>query len=388
MAQLDEQQELLDTVAEAVGGVTKRWTREYYLDKTAKNEAPVELYEAMADAGLFALGVPEKLGGAGGGITATAAVMEEMSKAGLPPMIYSLTAFSRQAIVRHGTPEQIARYVTPTLSGTGTFAFALTESDAGTNSFAMSTTATKQGDGTYRLKGQKVFISGADQADHLLVVARTTPAAEAPRKSDGLSLFVVEVGAPGVTMTALAIEWHAPERQFAVYFDDVVVGEEALIGPEGGGAACMFEALNAERVVISAWTLGLGQLALDKAVAYAKQRSPWGAPIGRYQSVAHPLARAKARLDAARLMTYTAAATIDSGQPAAEHSNMAKLLASEAADAAVDAAIQVHGGTAFDKDTDLITLWPMIRILRIAPLNNEMILNYISEHVLGLPRSY
>jgi len=380
--------DLLDAVREAVRGVTRRWGRAYYLDKTARHEAPTEMYESMAEQGLFAVGVPEEFGGSGGGIAATATVMEEMSRAGLPPMLYSLTAFSRQAILRHGTAEQIETHVVPTLTAKRTFSFAITEPDAGTNSFTMSTLATRRPDGCYVLKGQKVFISGADQADHMLVVARSTPLDQVARKSDGISLFAVDASTPGISMHPLNIEWHAPERQFAVFFDNVVLPPEALIGPEGDGASCMFEALNAERVVISAWTLGLGERALDLAVAYARERAPWGKPIGSFQAVAHPLARGKALLTAARRMTYHAAATIDAGGSAGADANIAKLLASEAADTAMDAAIQTFGGTAFDADTDVVTLWPMIRILRIAPINNEMVLNYISEHVLGLPRSY
>ncbi|MBT2523321.1 acyl-CoA dehydrogenase family protein [Arthrobacter sp. ISL-28] len=382
------EKELLEAVAETVSGLTKRWDRRYYLEKSAAHEAPTELYAAMADAGLFALGVPEEHGGAGGGVTAVAAVMEAMSRVGMPPMIYSLTSFSRQAIIRFGTPEQIETHVKATLTAERTFSFALTEPEAGTNSFAISTTATRRDDGSYVLKGQKVFISGADQADHMIVVARTTPSDRVENKSDGLSLFVIDAKSPGLSMSPLNIEWHAPERQFTVYFDDVIIPPEGLIGEEGKGAACLFESLNTERVVISAWTLGLGQFALAKAVEYAKVRAPWGAPIGQYHSVSHPLAKAKAQLEAARLMTYQAAAQIDQGLPAGDLSNMAKLLASEAADAAVDAALQTHGGSAFDADTDIVTIWPMVRILRIAPLNNEMILNYIAERVLGLPRSY
>ncbi|MCZ4519484.1 acyl-CoA/acyl-ACP dehydrogenase [Rhodococcus ruber] len=385
---MDKTADLLAAIREAVAGVTAKWDRAYYLEKAANDEAPVELYKAMADSGLFALGIPEDIGGAGGGVTATAAVMEEMSRAGLPPMLYSLTSFARQAILKNGTPDQIEKHVVPSLTADRLFSFAMTEPDAGTNSFAMKTFARRTDDGSYVMNGQKVFISGADQADHMLVVARTTAAVDAKRKSDGISLFVIPSNTPGISLSAMDIEWHAPERQFTVYFDDVTLPADSLIGVEGQGARGMFEALNAERIVISAWTLGLGSLALTRAVDFVKQRAPWGPPIGSYQSVAHPLAHARARLEAARVMTYRAAATYDAGGEAGDHANMAKLLASEAADDAIDAAMQVHGGSAFDRTTDLITLWPMIRILRVAPLNNEMILNYISEHVLGLPRSY
>ena len=383
-----ESEELLGAVREAVAGVTKKWDRSYYMDCTRRGVAPTEMYEAMAEQGLFALGVPEDLGGSGGGLTATAAVMEEMSRAGTPPMLFSLTSFARQSIIRHGTPDQIRQLVEPTLTAEQTMCFAITEPDAGTNSFAMRTLARRQDDGTYLLTGQKVFISGADQATHVMVVARTTPASEVTKKSDGISIFVLPRDTPGVSMAAMNIDWKAPEKQFSVWFDNVVLPADALIGVEGKGLSSMFDSLNAERVVIAAWTLGLGYLALEKAVAYARERSPWGAPIGSYQAVSHPLAKAKAQLEAARAMNYRAAERFDRGEEAGDDANIAKYLASEASYAAVDAAIQTHGGSGFDEDSDVITLFPMIRILRVAPLNNEMILNYIADHMLGLPRSY
>lgn len=380
--------ELRSDVLEAVSGVTKQVDRRYYVDVTKRNEEPTALYAAMAEQGLFALGVPEDLGGAGGGLCATATVMEALSGAGMPPMHFSLTTFSRNAIINHGTPEQIERYVTPTLDASELFAFALTEPDAGTNSFAISTRAVPQEDATYVLNGAKVFISGAATADHLLVIARTSPLEEGASKAKGISVFAVPRTASGISLREMDIDWHAPERQFEVTFDDVVLQRDWLIGAEGEGAAVLFDSLNSERVVISAWTIGLGDYALERAVAYARERAPWGEPIGRYQGVAHPLARAKAQLEAARVMTYRAAQAYDRGESSAALANMAKLIASEAAEQAVDAAIQTFGGSAFDKDSDIVTLWPMVRILRIAPLNNEMVLNYIAERVLGLPRSY
>jgi alkylation response protein AidB-like acyl-CoA dehydrogenase len=382
------QGEIIDGVQRAVHGVTRKWGRSYYLDAYRNNTAPVEMYREMAAQGLFALGVPEEHGGLGGGLTATAAVMEAMSASGTPPMLFSLTSFARQAILRHGTAEQVAEHVVPTLTAERTFCFAVTEPEAGTNTFAMRTAARRQDDGSYVLTGQKVFISGADQADYIMVVARTTPLADVAKKSEGLSVFVLPRVTPGVTMTPLNIDWKAPERQFSVWFDDVVLPADSLVGQEGAGMAAVFDSMNAERVVISAWTLGLGDYVLGKAVGYAKERAPWGKPIGSYQAVAHPLAKAKAGLEAARVMTYRAAAAFDRGEAAGTDANIAKYLASEAAYAAVDAAIQVHGGAGFDEDSDVITMYPMIRVLRVAPLNNEMVLNYISEHVLGLPRTY
>ncbi len=380
--------ELLDAVREAVSGVTRKWDRNYYMECARRGIAPTEMYDAMAEQGLFALGVPEDLGGAGGGLTATAAVMEEMSRAGTPPMLFSLTSFARQAIIKHGTPQQIKEFVEPTLTARQTFSFAITEPDAGTNSFAMRTLARLQDDGSYRLNGHKVFISGADQSTHILVVARTTPASDVVNKGDGISLFVLPKDTSGVSMAPMNIDWKAPERQYSVWFDDVALPAESLLGQEGKGLRSMFDSLNAERVVIAAWTLGLGFRALEKAVEYARQRAPWGSPIGAYQAVSHPLAKAKAQLEAARAMNQRAALRFDSGEEAGDDANIAKYLASEASYAAIDAAIQTHGGSGFDEDTDIVTLYPMIRILRVAPLNNEMILNYIANHILGLPRNY
>lgn len=383
-----QDESMLEAVRTAVRGVTARWDRRYYLDKARVNQAPAEMYLAMAEAGLFALGVPEEFGGSGGGVAAVATVMEEMSRAGVPPLLFSLTAFCRSAILRYGSPEQISRYVVPTLTAEKTFAFAFTEPESGTNSFSMRAFARRDADGNYVLNGEKVFISGADAASALLVAARTTPAEQVTRKSDGLSLLLVDAGTPGMSMTPMNIDWCAPERQFTVRFDDVRLRPDALVGAAGQGAGAMFEALNAERVVIAAWTLGLGYLALERAVGYAKLRAPWGKPIGAYQAVAHPLARARAMLDSARVMTYLAAEKVDAREPSGPAANVAKLLASEAADLAIDAALQTFGGSGFDADSDVVTLWPMIRILRVAPLNNEMVLNYIAEHMLGLPRSY
>jgi alkylation response protein AidB-like acyl-CoA dehydrogenase len=383
-----EQNEIIANIREAVRGVTAKWGRGYYLDAARRNVAPTEMYEEMSRQGLFALGVAEEHGGLGGGLTATAAVMEAMSAVGTPPMLFSLTSFARQAILRHGTQDQIDQHVRPSLTAERTFCFALTEPDAGTNTFAMRTSARRLDDGGYLLNGHKTFISGADQADYIMVVARMAGPDGGGPTGRAMSIFVLPRDTLGVTMSPLSIDWKAPERQFSIWFDDVLLPEDALIGKEGEGLAAMFASLNAERVVISAWTLGLGDYALHKGVEYAKIRAPWGPPIGTYQGVAHPLARAKANLEAARVMTYRAAEAFDRGESPGTEANIAKLLASEASYAALDASMQVHGGSALDEETDVITLYPMIRLLRIAPLNNESVLNYIATHVLGLPRAY
>jgi alkylation response protein AidB-like acyl-CoA dehydrogenase len=387
MSRAHERQELVAAIFEAVQGITATYDRRWFLQRAREDGHARELWEALAENGLLAVGVPEEIGGAGGGLTGTAAVMEAMATAGVPPLLYSLTTFSREAILRHGSEAQVAEHVVPTVDGRRKFCFGVTEPDAGTNTFASRTTARTTGSG-YVLNGQKVFISGADEADHMLLLARTAEPGETVGRTKGFGLFVVPMDRSGIQLTRMEIEWYAPERQFEVFLDGVEVGDEALIGNGDEGFRYLLDCLNQERVVVAGWALGLGTFALEKAVAYARQRAPFGTPIGAYQAVQHPLALAKANMEAARTIAYAAAAEYDDGLDAGAKANMAKLLATRAALDAVDAAIQTHGGTAFVLESDVVTLWPMIRVLQVAPLNNESILNYIGERVLGLPRSY
>lgn len=382
-----EHNETRQAVREVVKGVTERFDRQEFVRRARADEGVDDVWATLADLGLLGMGVPEEYGGNGGGMTGPVALIEALSQAGTPPVLMLLTAFSRMAILRHGTEEQKQQFVAKTVTGEVKLCFAITEADAGTNSFRMETFARQDGD-TYRLTGRKIFISGADQATHMMVVARTTKLRDAEGKRQGLSLFVVPMDAPGLELQRMDIDLHSPEHQFFVFLDDVEVPAANLVGERDNGLRALFDALNPERLLVSAWALGLGDHVLAKGVEYAAARAPFGTPIGSYQAVQHPLARAKAHLEAARLMLYTACDVYDAGGDAGSAANMAKLLASEAANEAADAVIQAHGGSAFDRDTDVITLWPMIRLLRIAPVNNEMVLNYLAERVLGLPKSY
>ncbi len=379
--------ELVESVFGAVDGVLSACPRSLYLQRARQRQHVPELWEALVAADLLSIGIPEELGGVGGGLTGCVAVMEALARVGVPPLQYSLTTFSREAILRYGTQSQIKNHVLSTLDGKRRFCLGVTEPEAGTNSFAARTLARRAADGGYWISGQKVYISAADESDHILLLARTAPPGEPVSRRSGFGLFAVDLSLPGIQLRQLDIDWHAPEYQFEVYFDDVEVPADALIGQDGHGFDHLLACLNQERVVVAAWALGLGHYALNKAVAYAKARAPFGTPIGAHQGVQHPLALAKAEMVAARQVMYAAAAAYDSGRDAGAQANMAKLLASRAALAAVEAAIQTHGGSAFVYETDVIPLWPMIRILQIAPLNNESVLNYIGEHVLGLPRS-
>lgn len=378
--------DLVASVFDAVDSVVAACPRSLYLQRARQRGHAPELWEAIVAADLLAIGIPEHLGGAGGGLTGCVAVMEALSRAGVPPLQYSLTTFSREAILRFGTHAHIRDHVLTTISGERRFCLGVTEPEAGTNSFASRTTARRTETG-YRINGQKVYISAADESDHILLLARTAPPGEPVSRRHGFGIFAVDLNTPGISMRQLDIEWHAPEYQFEVFFGDVEVPTEALIGEEGLGFDHLLSVLNQERITIAAWALGLGEYALSKAVEYAKNRAPFGRPIGAFQAVQHPLALAKAEMAAARHVMYAAAAQYDAGEDAGEQANMAKLLASRAALSAIDAAIQTHGGAAFVYETDVITLWPMIRVLQIAPINNESVLNYLGERLLGLPRS-
>jgi acyl-CoA dehydrogenase len=374
-------------VLEAAEGVTARFDRAYWLECARGGTFPDEMWQAMVDQGLLGLGVAEDYGGSGGGITDTVAAMEAISSAGTPLALYLLTVFSREAILRHGTPEQCRALVTPTVTGEQRMCFAVTEPNAGTNTFAIETNAVKTVDGDYLLNGQKIFISAIDVSDTVMVVTRTTRASEVADRRQGLSLFVVDVKSPGIELQLLDIGIVMPDRQYSVFFTDVRVPADRLIGAEGEGFRLLFDALNSERLLASAWAIGVGDYALAKAVEYVRDRAPFGKPIGGYQAVQHPLAMAKVKLDSARLLMYTASRSFDAGVQGGYLANAAKLLASTAAVEACDAAIQSHGGYAFDNGVDVATLWSIARLLKIAPVNNEVILNYIGEHVLRLPRS-
>ncbi|MDP3293912.1 MAG: acyl-CoA dehydrogenase family protein [Nevskia sp.] len=378
-------EESVAAVREAAEGLTRGISREYWLQCAKEKKFPQQLWDAMAETGLLGLTVPEEYGGSGGGLSELMALNEVTGRAGIPSMFFVLGSFARMPIIKHGTPEQIRKFVTPTATGEGKMCFGVTEPNAGTNTFRLQTSAARIDKG-WRVNGAKVFITGAKESTSMLLIARTS-AFDPAKPRNGLSLFIIESHLPGIEFQRLNIDVLG-ESQYQVFFKDVEIPTDALIGEEGKGMKYLFDGLNTERLVLASMAVGLGNRALDKAVAYARERAPFGTPIGSYQGLQHPMARAKAHLEAARLVMLEAAATFDRGEDAGPLSNMAKLLSSEACEEAVDISMQAHGGYGFDQDYDVVTLWPFARLMRVAPVNNEMILNYIGEHVLGLPRSY
>lgn len=377
-------------LTEAVRKLGERYDRAWWRARVEAGEGPDELWAELARGGYLGLLIPETHGGAGLGMLEMELVMEQLAGNGTPLLFLVVSAvMGTLALVRHGTDEQRRRFLPGLAAGTTRFCFAITEPDAGSNSFRISTRAERDGD-VYRVTGSKTYISGADQADFILMVVRTTPFDD-PSLTDkrkGISLLIVPANAPGLERRKIDVGIEGPESQFLLFLDGVAVPVENRIGPEGLGALQMFEVLNAERIAGAAFGVGLGRYALDKAVRYANERSVWGSPIGAHQGLQHPLAKAKCRLEMASLMAQKAAWLFDRRKNAGTEANIAKYEAGEAAIEAVDLSIQVHGGNGFSREFDLITLWPWARLLRTAPISREMILNYVGEHVLGLPRSY
>ena len=370
----------------AVAGIAGEFGGAYYAAHAHAGEPCTELWRALGDAGYLGVNVPEEYGGGGAGLTELAIVCEEVAAQGCPLLLVLVSSgVSGEIIARYGSPGCKQRWLPGLASGTGTIVFAITEPDAGSNTHRLSTTASRDGD-EWVLRGTKYFISGVDQADAILVVARTGTDEETGRGR--LSLFLVRTGAPGLTATVLPVDAMLPERQFTLFFDDVRLGPEALVGTEGEGFAQVFHGLNPERVTAAAAAVGVARYALGRAAGYARTRAVWGKPIGTHQGVAHPLAKAKIETELAALMARKAAWLHDRGRPAGEAANMAKYAAAEAAAAAVDQAIQTHGGNGMSAEYGLVPLWGLARLLRIAPVNREMLLNYVAQHSLGLPRSY
>jgi len=371
---------------QAIADIAAGFGHEYYAERGRRGEKVEELWEALATGGFVGVNIPEEYGGGGMGIYELSIVCEELAVQGLPLLILIVSpAIAGSIITKFGTDGQKQSWLPGLATGERRIAFAITEPDAGSNSHRLSTTAKRDGD-VYRLNGQKYYISAVDEADDILVVTRTG-IDETTGKAQ-LSLFVVDVDTPGLTKQKIDMEMVTPENQYTLFFDNAEVPADRLVGTEGDGLRQVFQGLNPERITGAAIGAGLGRYALDKAAAYARERKVWDVPIGSHQGIAHPLAKAKVEVELARLMIYKAAWQYDNGYDAAEAANMAKYAMGEAAMEALDMAIQTHGGNGLSSEYGLADLWGNVRLMRTAPISREMILNFVAQHSLGLPKSY
>jgi alkylation response protein AidB-like acyl-CoA dehydrogenase len=371
----------------AVGELGKKYGYDWFNQQARSGGHTTELWLEAGKLGYLGVNLPEEYGGGGGGMADLSIVLEELGAAGCPLLMLVVSpSICGTVIARFGTGEQKQRWLPGLADGTTIMAFAITEPDAGSNSHEITTTARRTDDG-WSLTGRKVFISGLDVAQAVLVVGRTEDARTGKLKP---ALFIVPVDAPGVEYQQIEMDLISPDKQFALFLDDVQLPREALVGSEDAALMQLFAGLNPERIMASAFAVGIARHALGKATAYVKDRQVWKTPIGAHQGIAHPLAQIKIELELARLMMQKAAALYDAGDDlaAGEAANMAKYAAGEVAVRSTDQAVQSLGGNGMTKEYGVASLVAAARATRIAPVSREMILNFVAQHSLGLPKSY
>jgi alkylation response protein AidB-like acyl-CoA dehydrogenase len=371
----------------AVHQLGSKYGESYFYAAAGRGAKTTELWDEAAEAGYLGVSIPEEYGGGGGDIGDLAAVVEELATAGCPLLLLVVSpAIVGTIIARSGTDQQKQRWLPGLASGESRYAFGITEPDAGSNSHQIVTRARRDGS-DWVLTGRKTYISGVDEAGHVLVVGRTEDARTGKLKP---ALFMVPTDAAGFVFQPIETGLVSPEKQFSLFFDDVRLPADALVGREDAGLDQLFAGLNPERIMAASQATGTARWALRKAVDYAKQREVWGAPIGTHQAIAHPLAQIHVEIEAARLLTQKAAALDAAGDllAAGEAANMAKYAAGEVACKAVDQAIQTHGGNGLAVEYGLVQALANVRLSRIAPVSREMALNFIAQFSLKLPRSY
>jgi acyl-CoA dehydrogenase len=380
-----------ELIRETVRGVCARFDDAYWSERDARHEFPWEFYGAMADGGWVGIAIPEAYGGGGRGINEASLVLEEVAASGAAMNGCSavhLSIFGMHPVVLHGSEEMRRTYLPRVAKGDLHVAFGVTEPDAGTDTTSIRTRAVHEPDGSYRIRGRKVWTSKALEAERVLLLCRTTPLEECAKRTDGMTLFLAPLRDAAVTITPIPKAGRNAVASCEVVYDDLRVEEADRVGDEGRGFRYLVDGLNAERILIASEALGVGRAALRRAVAYAKERVVFGRPIGQNQAVAFPLAEIHARLRAAEGMIRRAAWMLDRRMPCGEEANLAKYLAAEAGFAAADHAVQVHGGFGYAEEYHVARYWREARLMKIAPITQELVLAYVSEHVLGLPRSY
>ena len=363
---------------------------EYWRQCDADHEFPWAFYRAFADAGYVGIAIPEHYGGGGGGITEASILLEEIAASGAAMNGCSsihLSVFGMNPVVKHGSEEMKRRYLPPVASGELHVSFGVTEPDAGTDTTNISSRATRT-DGGYLIRGRKIWNTKGHIADKCLLLARTTALADVDRRTDGMTLFLCDMKAPEVDITPIDKLGRNAVASCEVVYDDLFVPAADVVGEVGRGFHHLLDGLNPERILLAAEALGIGRVSVRRAVAYANERVVFGRRIGQNQGIAFPLADAHMRLRGAELMIRHASALYDAGLACGEEANTAKYLAADAAYEAADRAVQTHGGMGYATEYDVERYWREARLIRIAPISQEMVQNYVAEHVLGLPRSY
>jgi acyl-CoA dehydrogenase len=385
-----EQSEERVQIADSVRSVCDGFDDNYWLKKELDHEFPHEFHKAMAEAGWLGITMPEEFGGAGLGVTDAALMMQTVANsAGVMAASSSIhiNLFGPHPIISHGSQEQKQRMIPPLVSGKDKVAFGVTEPDAGLDTTRITTRAVRDG-ARYIVSGQKVWTSTAQQATKIMVLTRTTPLNECHKPTDGMTLFYTDFDRKRIAVTPIEKMGRNAVDSNSIFIDGLVVPEEDRIGAEGQGFRILLDSLNPERILVAAEAIGVGRRALAKAVAYANDRVVFGRPIGMNQSIQHPLAQSWMALESADLMVWHAARLYDSKHPCGAEANSAKYLAADAAFEACDRAVRTHGGMGYSKEFHVERYLREVMLPRIAPVSRELIMCFIAERVLGLPKSY
>jgi hypothetical protein len=377
-------------VRDGVRALCAKFPGEYWRALDRDRAYPTEFVAALTNAGYLAALIPEAYGGSGLGLAAAAAILEEVHASGGNGAACHAQMYIMGTILRHGSDAQKERYLP--LIATGELrlqAFGVTEPTSGTDTLSLRTTARREGNDHYVINGQKIWTSRAEHSDLMLLLARTTPKEQTKKRTDGLSVFLVDMRlAQGANIAINPIRTMMNHATTQIFFDDLRVPAENLIGEEGQGFRYILAGMNAERILIAAECIGDAKWFIAKATQYAKDRELFGRPIGQNQGVQFPIARAYAQMRAAELMVQQAARKYEAGEDIGAEANMAKLLAADASWAAADMCVQTHGGFGFAEEYDIERKFRETRLYQVAPISTNMILSYLAEHVLGLPRSY
>jgi alkylation response protein AidB-like acyl-CoA dehydrogenase len=377
-------------IREGVRALCAKFPGEYWRALDRERAYPKDFVAALTEAGYLAALIPEEYGGSGLGIGAAAAIVEEIHASGCNGAACHAQMYTMGTILRHGSDAQKKRYLPKIASGELRLqAFGVTEPTSGTDTLALRTTAKREGNDHYVINGQKIWTSRAEHSDLMLLLARTTPREQVKKRTDGLSVFIVDMHLTGATnMTITPIRTMMNHATTQIFFDDLHVPADNLIGEEGRGFRYILSGMNAERILIAAECVGDAKWFIDKATRYAKERVLFDRPIGQNQGVQFPIARAYAQMRGAALMVHEAARKYEAGGDIGPEANMAKLLAADASWFAADMCVQTHGGFGFAEEYDIERKFRETRLYQVAPISTNMILSYLAEHVLGLPRSY